>query len=576
MKSPQNLKLRILMAQINPVVGDFAFNETKILEAFEVARRNGANLVTFPELVITGYPPEDLLLKKHFVEANRRSLLRVGRETSKICAIVGFVDRDASGRLYNAAAVFANKKLLGVYRKNNLPNYGVFDEKRYFAEGDKNFIMEIGSARVGLTICEDIWAKESAVYHAEYPGSVALLINISASPYHIGKQKEREALVRKLALRNRCAVLYQNLVGGQDELVFDGGGLLMDASGRILAKQENFLESLRVVEMELSSGKNKKNYPKNSQVIRVPKNLFEVKTPVSGSRSRAIDKNLGKDEEVYRALCLGTRDYVHKNGFKKVLIGLSGGIDSALVACVAVDALGRENVIGVTMPSRYTSRETKSDALRLAKNLGIECLEYGIESLFSGYLKLFEKTFKGLASGAAEENLQARIRGNILMALSNKFGHLVLTTGNKSELATGYCTLYGDMAGGFAVIKDVPKTIVFSLSRYRNSLDKSAVIPESIIQRPPTAELRHNQTDQDTLPPYPLLDGFLEGYVEKQLSTSHLIRNGVPAPLAEKLTRLVDLNEYKRRQAPPGIKITPRAFGKDRRMPITHHFRGAH
>ncbi len=533
-------RLRLFMAQINPTVGDMTGNVEKILHALAIAKGQGADLVVFPEMAIPGYPPEDLLFRQSFIKSNEQALAKVQKATAGITAVVGFIERDRSGALYNTAAVFANKRRVGVYRKNKLPNYGVFDEKRYFSEGKGSFIFKLRSQRIGVTICEDIWQKDSYVYRKSFIGKVDLLINLSASPYHADKEIIRQKLVGSLAKRLHAHVLYLNLVGGQDELIFDGGSMVADPSGRIVARAETFQEDLYGVTLPVSKADPPKNRP------------------------------LGGDEAVYKALVLGTHDYIRKNGFKKVLLGLSGGIDSALVARIAVDALGPANVLGVTMPSPYTSKGTYQDAHLLAQNLGIECLEFKISGIYKDYLKLLAPAFKGLAPNIAEENLQARIRGNLLMALSNKYGYLVLTTGNKSEMATGYCTLYGDMAGGFAVIKDVPKMLVFRLARWRNTLTPKNSIPESILRRPPTAELRRNQTDQDTLPAYAKLDKILEMYVERDYPLERIIAAGEDRKTVHRTARMVDLNEYKRRQAPPGIKITPRAFGRDRRMPITH------
>lgn len=524
--------MKLLLAQINTTVGDFSGNALKMTGALAAARRRKVPLVIFPELATTGYPPEDLLFRRDFIDANLRCLKTTAAAARGVSAIVGFVDRDAKGRLYNAAASIRDGRVNAVYRKRELPNYGVFDEKRYFQPGNDICVVRCDGEKIGITICEDIWQKSSFAYSKDFKNAVTMVVNLSASPYHIDKQALRKRLVRDYARALGRPVAYLNLVGGQDELVFDGGSLVMDGRGRLAAEASRFQED-----------------------------LLEARIPPSKALPAPV---LSREEEVYRALVLGTRDYVLKNGFKRVLIGLSGGIDSALVARIAVDALGPENVIGVTMPSIFSSAETLADAKRLADNLDIPCLEYRIDPIFRSYLDTLHPSFEGLKPDTAEENLQARVRGNLLMALSNKFGHLVLTTGNKSELATGYCTLYGDMAGGFAVIKDVPKTLVFKLSRYANTLSPRNSIPESILRRPPTAELRHGQKDQDTLPPYPELDRFLERYIESDRPAS---------PASRKLAAMVDLNEYKRRQAPPGIKTTPKAFGRDRRRPITNRFR---
>ncbi len=563
---------RASLAQINTTVGDLSGNREKVLRALEKARDQKSHLVVFPELTLTGYPPEDLLFKERFVTDNIKVLKSILPYTRGLAAVVGFVDRDRDGRLYNAAAFILNKRIIHVYRKVELPNYGVFDEKRYFAPGNEGAIIDFPSGpRIGLTICEDIWQTAGYVYSEYSSADVSLLINISASPYHMGKQRQREALLKGLALKTGAVILYQNLVGGQDELVFDGGSMVMNPHGKILARAHRFSEDLLIVDIPVRISPRRALKGAGIKVVSVGKSgLFSTRLP-KFHRERRPDVRSG-EEEVYRALVLGTRDYIQKNGFKKVLIGLSGGVDSALVARIAVDALGAENVVGVTMPSPYTSKETYEDAKRLARNLRVRCLELKINELFENYLRVLRGAFGARAANIAEENLQARIRGNILMALSNKFGYLVLTTGNKSEMATGYCTLYGDMAGGFAVIKDVPKTMVFKLARYRNSLSPQDSIPPGILKRPPSAELRPNQKDQDTLPPYAVLDRFLELYVEKDGSLAKIIRAGIPGEVARRAAKMVDGNEYKRRQSPPGVKITPKAFGRDRRMPITNRY----
>ncbi len=547
-----NRFLRVWMAQINMTVGDLEGNREKIVRSMDAARRAKAHLAIFPELAVTGYPPEDLLFKKAFVGRNLEVLKSIASKAKGLAAVVGFVDRDDSGRLYNAAALLKDRRVTYVYHKVELPNYGVFDEKRYFLPGRQNGFFELRSICFGLTICEDIWQKSSYVYQADYSGRRPFLINISASPYYRGKQNEREAMLKHLAGSTQATVFYLNLIGGQDELVFDGGSMVVGPDGKWLARAKRFEEDTLVIDIPTSH---------QAGHARRPLIRRAEKTPP-----------LERESEVYRALVLGTHDYIRKNGFKKVLIGLSGGIDSALVARIAVDALGPENVVGVTMPSRHTSQGTYRDAKQLVKNLKIKLLEFRINPIFDRYLIDLRRAFKPYLSGIAEENLQARIRGNILMALSNKLGHLVLTTGNKSEMATGYCTLYGDMAGGFAVIKDVPKTLVFKLARHRNALSPKNSIPWSILRRPPTAELRPNQKDQDTLPPYPIVDKFLELYVEQDKALEDIIQEGIPKRMAYRLAGMVDGNEYKRRQSPPGVKITPKAFGRDRRMPITNKY----
>ncbi len=546
MKSSPPGRVKICLAQINTTVGDFAGNRRKIAAALLQASRLGCGAVIFPEMTVTGYPPEDLLFKKSFIDENTRVLKSLAPATKGLFAVVGFADCDAkTGALYNAAAVFLDGKLAHVYRKNKLPNYGVFDEKRYFSEGKKPLIFKALGLRWGISICEDIWDRQSFVYRKEYSRKVDCLINISASPYHCEKMKERKLLLKELTQATKSWVIYLNLVGGQDELVFDGGSLVADPNGNVFAQAAQFSEELKVVE---------------------PDFLTRKKTATPKSRPLVLE------EEIYSALTLGTRDYFVKNGFKKAVIGLSGGIDSALVAALASDALGPENVIGVTMPSPYNSPETYRDSKAVAANLKIRCLEFRIDSLFAEYKKVLQSVFAGLEENSAEENLQARIRGTLLMALSNKFGYLVLTTGNKSEIAAGYCTLYGDMAGGFAVIKDVPKTMVFRLAKWRNRKGPGEVIPASVIERAPSAELRHNQTDQDSLPPYEVLDRLIDVYVDKDHSLEKAMGKDLSPAEAQRIARMIERSEYKRRQAPPGIKITPRAFGRDRRMPITNHF----
>ena len=539
--------IRIAVAQINPIVGDLAGNQDKIVDYIHRAKIQEVDIVAFPELAICGYPPEDLLYKDHFVRDNIKVLRSLVKETKGITAIVGFVDTDRTKKLYNAAAVITNRKIKGIYRKEELPNYGVFDEKRYFHQGKDNKIFLIAGQRVGVSVCEDIWS-DNGICQDQAKKGAKLLINISCSPYDIGQLKKREQILKKRTKQTKTFICYVNLVGGQDELVLDGGSLVIDPKGKIVASAKQFEEDLMVADIAIGKTRSKKQ-----------------------SLKRHMSKRLSQNERIYQALILGTRDYAWKNGFQKAVLGLSGGIDSALVATIAADALGKENVIGVTMPSRYTSKETKSDAKRLADNLGIQFIESPIEKMFKTYLSEMKSELKGTKFGLAEENLQARIRGNILMTLSNKFGWLVLTTGNKSEVAVGYCTLYGDMTGGFAVIKDVPKTKVYELAKFRNGKGK-AVIPASTIKRAPTAELRANQKDQDSLPPYNVLDPMLYEYVEKHRSLKQMARQNNRI-LIKNIITLVDRSEYKRRQAPPGIKITPRAFGRDWRLPITNRYK---
>ena len=566
--------MRLAIAQINTTVGDFEGNARKILQGFAAARKTRAELLVFPEMTIPGYPPEDLLFKRSFIDANLRCLRRLAAESRGVSAVLGFVDRDKDGRLYNASAVLANGRWLGTYRKICLPNYGVFDEKRYFSRGTQGCLLEADGVRIGLSICEDIWLPESFVYEAPYRGEASLILNSSASPYHMGKQLERKALVKDLARHTGAYVAYVNLIGGQDELVFDGGSLLVSPEGKTLGEGAYLEEDFIVKDIPLARRENRGSsvrgrYP--ARTILLPKLGKPGKRRPLRPRNSRI-RSISTEDEVYRALVLGTRDYVQKNGFDKVLIGLSGGIDSALVACIAVDALDPSRVLGLTMPSRYTSSATYLDSKTLAKKLKIKLWDLPIEDAYAAYLRTLKPVFLGQKQGIAEENLQARIRGNLLMALSNKLGYLVLTTGNKSEMATGYCTLYGDMAGGFAVIKDVPKTLVYRLARFRNHRGGKGPIPASVLRRPPSAELRPRQKDRDTLPPYPTLDALLKRYVEGDRSVEELARSGFPKALVRSILQRVDRNEYKRRQAPPGIKITPKAFGRDRRMPITNKF----
>ncbi len=559
--------IRIALAQINPTVGDLDGNRRKIIQAIKNARQQGADIVATPEMGITGYPPEDLLLKKYFVRDNARTLHSLISETKNIVAIVGFVDHDKKGQLYNAAAVMANKKLRGIYYKQNLPNYGVFDEQRYFVKGSNNLIFKIGLGSFGVSICEDIWSEQSPALEQAKAGA-SFLINISSSPYHAGKAQERQRMLSKLARQFRSTVAYVNLVGGQDELVFDGASMIVDPQGKVVAFGKQFEEDMVVADCEIKRKKRitKKKIKSVSISWRIdPRGRIAIK----GKKAR----RLKRWAEIYQALVLGTRDYIHKNGFQKVVIGLSGGIDSALSAAIACDAIGKENVVGVSLPSRFTSIATRLDARRLAANLGMNFKDLPIYAVHSAYLKALRNEFKGTKSGIAEENIQARIRGNILMALSNKFGWLVLTTGNKSEFSVGYCTLYGDMAGGFCVLKDIPKTLVYKLAKYKNDSAKTAVIPQSIIKRPPTAELRANQKDQDSLPPYSVLDAILEDYIEHDRSSAKIQKKRIGSKVVTKVIRMVDDSEYKRRQSAPGIKITPKSFGRDRRLPITNRYK---
>ena len=562
--------LRIAQAQINPVVGDLRHNAERIISVMEQARARGADLVVFPELAICGYPPEDLLLKPRFLKDTALALGRVAQAAQGIHAVVGHAEV-LEGEARNSAALLGQGRVLGSYQKMELPNYGVFDEKRYFTPGEGPLLFELKGARLILSICEDVWVAGSANERAARRHGAQVVVNISASPFHAGKLALRREIVAGFARRTGCWVCYDNLLGGQDELVFDGGCLLIDPQGVMRGCARRFQEDLLVCDLDLPSA-----LPIAPPAT--PDRLLVLEAPVAGNppgsvASPACAPELGPLEEVHQALVLGTRDYVRKNGFRKVVLGLSGGIDSALTAVVAVEALGKGNVIGVTMPSQFTSGATLGDAELLAANLDIRLITVPIKFILDVYLEHLAGAFGPGPLGVEVENLQARIRGNILMSLSNRFGWLVLTTGNKSETAVGYCTLYGDMAGGFAMIKDVPKTLVCQLSKHVNARANREVIPQSVLERPPSAELRPDQRDEDSLPPYAVLDPILKAYVEQDKVLDEIAAEGFDPAVVREVVRLVDLNEYKRRQAPPGVKITPKAFGRDRRLPITNHYR---
>jgi len=576
MKHPS--QLRLAMAQINVVVGDVEGNARKILEWIDHARDVDADVVTFPELALTGYPPEDLLLKPQFIDANLSALQKVISGSREITVIVGFVDRRDD--IFNAAAIAQNGKLVTVYHKIYLPNYGVFDEFRYFQPGSRCPVLQMDRATIGVSICEDIWYPDGPVFQQALSGGAEVIINISSSPYHAGKRRWREMMLGTRAADNTVIVAYNNLVGGQDELVFDGDSLVFNENGDLVARGKQFEEDLVVVDLDVESVFRKRLHDPRRRQQKLNANnrpeVFPLTSRVKKPKALpaiARPQPLSEDAEIYKALVLGTRDYVIKNGFKKVVLGLSGGIDSALTACVAVDALTSENVVGVLMPSDFSSRGSVEDSRRLGKNLGIELITIPIADVLNSFTEALKPGFKGAQPDVTEENLQARIRGTYLMSLSNKFGWLVLSTGNKSEISTGYCTLYGDMAGGFAVLKDVMKTTVYQLAEYCNRLSGGERIPREIVEKPPSAELRPNQLDTDTLPPYDLLDPILKAYVEDDRSFSEMIDMGFDEKLVGRVIRMVDTNEYKRRQAAPGVKITPRAFGRDRRMPITNRFR---
>jgi NAD+ synthase (glutamine-hydrolysing) len=567
--------VRIALCQLDAVVGDVDGNVARVLRALASAEDAGADLAVFPELVLTGYPPEDLLLKPSFVAASARALEQVAAATTHCTAVVGFVE---PGRdLHNAAAVCGGGKVHGVWRKELLPNYGVFDEQRWFAPGTGDTpLFLVGGVRVGVTICEDAWSPGGPMSR-QSAGGAELLVSLNASPYRAGVVAERERMLATRALDSGCALAYVNLVGGQDELVFDGASMLFDASGELLASAGQFVEETLVCDLQVRpSYRRRLLEPRGrSQAEALPVSVVtegHIEAP-AGRLPGALADRLAPADEVYAALVLGTRDYVGKSGFSDVVLGLSGGVDSALVATIAVDALGAEHVHGVAMPSRFSSSGSLDDAAQLVANLGIDLQVLPIESVHAAYLELLAPAFDGRPVDLAEENLQARARGTLLMALSNKLGWLVLATGNKSEMAVGYATLYGDMAGGFAVVKDVPKTLVYELCRARNVRAGIDLVPQAILDKPPSAELRADQRDDDTLPPYEVLDPILEGYVERDLSVAELVELGHDGATVLKVVALVDASEYKRRQAPPGVRVTSRAFGKDRRMPVTNGFR---
>jgi NAD+ synthase (glutamine-hydrolysing) len=571
--------LRLALAQIDARVGDIDGNAETIRERTAAAREAGAELVLFPELALTGYPPEDLLLKEHFLRRAREALEALAAETRDIVALVGFPERTED--VYNALAVLADGGIAAIYRKTMLPNYGVFDEERYFQSGGGGAVIDFGDARLGLTICEDIWSPGPPESDEALAGA-SLIVNLSASPYHRNKGVERERMIIQRARDNLCVVAFCNLVGGQDELVFDGHSLVVDHEGEVLARGPQFAEGLVIANVDVQAAvtarlRDTRLRPPVRRALPDVRHLGRVERPERPAIEQLggeVVPLLEPEAEVYAALVLGTRDYVEKNGFERVVLGLSGGIDSTLVALVAVDALGADRVTCVTMPSRFSSEGTRGDAEKLAGNLGVELLEIPIGRAMESYDDLLAPAFDGRDPDITEENLQARIRGNLLMALSNKFGWIVLTTGNKSENSVGYSTLYGDSAGGFAVIQDVPKTLVYRLVAFRGERDPESPVPESIVTRPPSAELREGQQDTDSLPDYDTLDRILEAYIEEDADREQLELMGLPAEAVERVLSLVDRAEYKRRQAPPGIKITPRAFGRDRRMPITNLYRG--
>lgn len=586
---------RLAMAQMNPVVGDLGGNVRRISGWLAEARKAKADLVAFPELALTGYPPEDLVLKPGFLKDVARALADVARVRGP-AAVVGYVSEGGShGRkarsmivpaghhaMYNGAALIAERRLVTTYCKQYLPNYGVFDESRYFSPGRTIPVVTLHGVPLGVNICEDIWFPEGPT-RAQAAAGALVIVNINASPFHVGKSRFREHMLATRAQDNGVIVSYTNMVGGQDELVFDGNSLVVDHQGNVIARARAFEEDLLIVDLDVAAvarervAQRGRRWRDARMAARVNR-LVAGRQKLPGGRSRILPDlamPLSSLDEAYQALVVGVRDYVRKNGFKRAVIGLSGGIDSALTAVIAVDALGATNVLGVFMPSPYTSRESREDTNELVQRLHIELRTIPITPTFRSYLRALAPSFCGRIADSAEENVQARIRGNLLMALSNKFGDLVLTTGNKSELSVGYATLYGDMAGGFAVIKDVPKTMVYELARARNQKGKAHVIPKRSLDRAPTAELRPNQKDEDSLPPYPILDPILKAYIEDDRAAEEIVAMGFDRATVDRVMTMVDQSEYKRRQAPIGIKITHRAFGKDRRMPITNGYRGS-
>ena len=571
--------IRIAAAQINSTLGDFTGNRDKIIRYISKAVRAGVDIVVFPELAVCGYPPEDMVMRTDFIEKNIATIREIAQESRDIGVIVGYIER--SEEVYNSAAFIYDGRIYGTYRKMFLPNYGVFDEKRYFTPGRNVPVFKFGDTLLGINICEDIWYPDGPAATQAVMGA-GIILNLNASPYQAGKWKFRERMVSTRAADNAAYIVYANMVGGQDELIYEGGSMVFSPTGDLIARGEFFEEDILIVDLDT-------DFPFRTRIhdLRVMERLNltfdKLQTtqeiipyvPHNEELKKTIVKNrLSKcpteEEEVYKSLVLGVKDYVHKNGFEKAVIGLSGGIDSALVLTIAADALGAENITALFMPSRYSSDESREDSVELAQNLGVELIEISIDKIFEGYLEHLAPVFGDLPADATEMNLQARIRGNLLMAYSNKLGSIVLTTGNKSEMAVGYATLYGDMAGGFAVIKDIPKTLVYKLSHYRN--EDKITIPIRILEKAPSAELAEDQKDSDDLPPYEVLDPILKALIEDDREIKDIVEMGYKEKTVRKVARLLQFSEYKRRQAPPGIKITPRAFGRDRRYPITNKF----
>ncbi len=575
---------RIGLAQIDPVVGDLDYNENLIVEFGREARKRQCDLVLFPELALSGYPPEDLMLEQQFVRDNMKHLRKLAKRCTAPMMVVGYAE-GVDGKLYNSAALVSSGKVLHTYRKCCLPNYGVFDEQRYFSSDPSIPVYDLGDFSIGINICEDIWVNPGPGDLQAAHGA-GLIATINSSPYHVRKSNERIRMLTRFAKRNKVYYAYVNLVGGHDELVFDGSSVVISPTGELLARSEMFREKLSVVDIPVDKlqkySSRKKLGPRLSKAaqrysritrVRIP---FELKSKTKRIRRSIADLPRSREEEIYYALVTGTRDYIYKNGFTDVVVGLSGGIDSALTAAIAHDIVGSNHLHLVFMPTRYTTEESHIGARKLAQNLGVKLVEYGINDLFDLYNDTLRDSFKGLPEDITEENIQARIRGNILMALANKFNWLLLTTGNKTEVAVGYCTLYGDTAGGFAIIKDLYKTMVFRMARWMNRMSRKmgmgSVIPPIIISKPPSAELKAGQVDTDSLPPYELLDAILRRYIEFGESPQEIAKLGYDIKTVRAVIKLVDMNEYKRRQAAPGVKITPKGFGKDRRMPITNRY----
>ena len=554
--------IRIALGQLNFTVGDIDGNAARSIDAIHESTARGAQVVVLPELALTGYPPEDLVLKSGFVAANRRALQSVASHTGDVLAVLGFVDSDGE-HLYNAAAICQSGRIAAVYRKHLLPNYGVFDERRYFEPGERHTLIDTGGAVLGVCVCEDIWSPVGPAI-AQGDAGAQIVLNINASPFHKGKLDERATMLGQRARRSGASIVYVNSVGGQDELVFDGGSLVMDPQGTLVARAPQFEERLDIVDVPLGE-------QRNAHAASIDQISLALRESPTGALPPTITEQLVEAEEVYGALGLALRDYVKKNGFETVTLGLSGGVDSALVATICVDALGPERVLGVAMPSEFSSSHSLDDARSLVDNLGINLITIPIKSTYRSFLDVLESAFGEVEPGLAEENLQARIRGTLLMTISNRYGHLVIATGNKSEGAVGYATLYGDMAGGFSLIRDLFKHEVYALCRWRNSI--SPVIPENILAKAPSAELRPDQKDEDSLPSYEVLDAILEAYIERDEGLEEMVAAGLDEDIVREVITLVDRAEYKRRQAAPGPKVTVKSFGRDRRLPITNRWK---